>query len=334
MLAEKLNLTWPFAVWGKTRVLLAVSGGADSVAMLRAMVGIWEQRGSGIPLIDVAHFNHGWRGEQSDEDEVFVRELCRTLGVRALCGRAAKVRTAKTEENARLARYEFLTRTAYECGARYVVTAHTANDRVETLLHNLFRGTGLAGAASPLLTRNLDKDLVLARPLIGCSRELVVDYLASLGQAYRTDASNHDLTYRRNFIRHAVLPFLREQYGEHLDSRLLSFSELAEESVELVRDLANDYLCNANAAINGSGVQAAGEQILLPDRNQLPAPWIVVREALVQLWENRGWPLGQMSRVHWEMLRGVFDGEVNYWNLPGELKVKSEAGFVRIGPSR
>ncbi len=330
LLIEQLKTTWPVSSWGGTRVLLAVSGGADSVALLRAMLELSSQQTCSRPLIDVAHFNHGWRGAESDGDEAFVRELCQGLGVRAIVGHMPIEAVQKTEENARRARYDFLTRKAYDCGARYVVTAHTASDRVETLLHNLFRGTGLAGAAAPQLTRDLDKDLVLVRPLISCSRELVINYLSALGQTFREDTSNLDLTYRRNYIRHALLPQLRKQYGAQLDAHLLSFSELAEESVESLRKLSSDYLCEASEVLESSATQIAKEQIQLPTLNRFGAPWPVVREALMHLWEERGWPLGDMSRVHWEMLRSVFSGEVDHWNLPGRLVAKVVQNCVEI----
>ncbi|MCA9134724.1 MAG: tRNA lysidine(34) synthetase TilS, partial [Planctomycetales bacterium] len=219
----ELAAAWPVYRWGRTRQLVAVSGGADSVALLRALLRLAPDPS----LIDAAHFNHGWRGDESDGDEYFVRELCQLLGVRLFVERASEtlseaVAHGRSEAEARNLRYDFLARTAYRSGARYVLTAHTASDRVETLLHNLFRGSGLGGVATLGLVRPLDQQLVLARPLISCSREQVLDHLSQLGQPCRQDASNDNLAFRRNYIRHQLLPLLREQYGPQLDARLLS----------------------------------------------------------------------------------------------------------------
>jgi tRNA(Ile)-lysidine synthase len=207
MLANELIKAWPVGRWEHRKLLVGVSGGADSVALLCAL---FELARPGHVV--AAHFNHGWRGDESDADQKFVEQLCQQLGVPCTTASAPApqyasplalsqnddsscVETAmhakgikfdekpvfsagKSEEAARALRYDFLIRAAYECGASYVVTGHTADDRTETLLHNLFRGSGLAGAASLRQFRKLDEDLVLVRPLIARTREDVLQYLA------------------------------------------------------------------------------------------------------------------------------------------------------------
>ncbi len=249
-LEQSLLDAWPKLSWAQTRLLVAVSGGADSVALLRAMLNLTDQP----QFIHVAHFNHQWRGEESDGDEQFVRDLCSRLDVHLTCRRASEAsndiagdrssqgKSVRSEQVARELRYAFLTRTAYSIGARYVVTAHSASDRVETMLHNLCRGTGLAGVAVPTLFRDLDEELVLARPLLHVTRTQVLQYLEAIDQSYRCDSSNSDETLKRNFIRHRVLPLLREIYGEHVDDHLLNYSHLAEEAAEALRFYALQWL--------------------------------------------------------------------------------------------
>ncbi|MCA9182764.1 MAG: tRNA lysidine(34) synthetase TilS, partial [Planctomycetales bacterium] len=307
--------------------------------------------------IQAAHFNHGWRGSESDADEAFVAELCQRLNVplevgrnehRAVTALAAQTRSpttntihAKTEENARNLRYNFLTQTAYQCGARYVLTAHTADDRVETLLHNLFRGTGLSGVVGPALTRSLGPELVLVRPLLGCWREQVEAYLGELGQAFRVDSSNVDVKFQRNYLRQALLPELRERFGMQLDERLLAFSELAEESVVALRELSADYLRRIEwmrdelaASPGRTGLEVSSE-LWLPTLEKLPRPWPVVHRGLVCVWQERGWPLQAMSREHWDRLRELLSGQHGQWhaNLPGGLVARRVGQWVVVNQS-
>ncbi len=167
---------WPRQSWAERRLLLAISGGADSVALTRAMMRV-----SHHPhLVEIAHYNHGWRGMESEQDEEFVRKLGEEVGARVHVARASDSgsRTAlRSEEAARAARYQYLTSVAYSIGARHVLTAHTASDRVETMLHNLFRGTGIPGVRGVKLTRNLDDELLLVRPLLHVTRSEIEAYL-------------------------------------------------------------------------------------------------------------------------------------------------------------
>lgn len=335
-LEQSIAHAWPIESWAETRLLLAVSGGADSVAMLRAFLRIAEDRS----LIDVAHFNHGWRGEESDDDERFVVALCAEHQVRLNVTRADEVKgepIPKTEEAARNARYEFLSAVAGSVGARYVVTAHTQSDRVETVLHNIFRGTGLAGVRSLESFRHLGEELVLARPMLGNSRDEVIAYLDALGQDYREDSSNADEAYRRNFLRQTVLPTIRSQYPS-ADEKIVAFSEIVSEFESMLSNLAADYLTRAEAQAREANQLGRLQQLdrnmfAFPHRSELDCHWPVVRQALVFVWLDRGWPIGKMSRRHWLQMQEAFDFSASHaakspgWrvecNLPGDLQLKS-----------
>ncbi len=145
-LEHKLAQAWPSDRWRDVGVLVAVSGGPDSVALLRALRRIAP---AGRGSLRVAHFNHRWRGAEADQDQRFVVTLCESLGLACEVGAADPARQGMApdglEAAARDARYRFLVETAQRTGARYVVTGHTADDQAETILHHIVRGTGLLG---------------------------------------------------------------------------------------------------------------------------------------------------------------------------------------------
>jgi tRNA(Ile)-lysidine synthase len=328
-LEQLLLNTWPAQSWSQTRLLLAVSGGADSVALLRAIVNLADRR----ELIHVAHFNHQWRGSESDCDERFVRELCSQLSLSLSADRASELNeivTQRTEQAARDARYAFLTKTAYTVGARYVVTAHTASDRVETMLHNLCRGTGMTGVTTPTRFRNLDQDLVLARPLLSTTRSQIVDYLTTLGQEYRNDSSNLNTAYKRNFIRHKLLPLMQSEYGDQVESHLLDFSQIAEEAASALRFYAQRWLDDSRSK------ECAESELVFSSAALRRTPWPVVQLALESCWKQKQWPLQPMTRTHWLQIRdlALADESLKTWqvkmNLPGSLRISTMAGWLRI----
>ncbi|WP_343252258.1 tRNA lysidine(34) synthetase TilS [Ligaoa zhengdingensis] len=188
-------------------VLVGVSGGADSVALLHFLQRSGEQFGC---TVVAAHVNHGLRGEESDRDERFVRALCERLGVELAVthlqnlAAGAKESGQCLEEAARDARYRFLEEEARKRGAQ-IATAHTMDDSIETTLFHLARGTGLRGLRGIPPVRGK-----IVRPLITCTRREIEAYCAENGLDYVTDSSNLSDSYARNRIRHTVLPPLRE----------------------------------------------------------------------------------------------------------------------------
>ena len=188
------------------RVFVALSGGADSVALLHVLL---ELRGELGVSVRALHLNHKLRGEESERDERYVRALCEELGVPLRVGsaqvaRAAKERGLSVEECARKARYAFFSRCAG--GERdKVATAHTASDNAETVLLNLARGTSLRGLCGIPPVR-----AGIIRPLLDCTRREVEQYCAVRRLRYVTDSSNLSDDYTRNRLRHQVMPVLRE----------------------------------------------------------------------------------------------------------------------------
>lgn len=308
------------------------------MALLHALLRISRRAEPSNPLIEVAHYNHGWRGAASDRDEAFVAETCQRLQLRFHAGHMPTVANdafSKSEEIARQARYDFLISTAYACGARYVVTGHTADDRVETVLLNLFRGTGLSGVAGPSLFRQLDRELVLVRPLVGCWRQQITDYLTAIGETHIHDASNDDTQYRRNYIRRELLPKIRQEFGEPVDQRLFSFSELAEEAITALRDWSGEYLRLVEALRRDAGLVGDPESVWVPSRALLDYPWAVVREGLRALWQQHGWKQQGMTREKWQAIRELIQVPVaeeghTTLNLPGGVNATREGGWIKF----
>lgn len=326
-LEAKLATAWPPSEWGDVTVLLAVSGGCDSVALLRAMTAI---RPVGLPgRICVAHLNHQLRPE-AEEDERFVVDLCRQLGMVCEVGRIAVDRLAAesgdgVEAAARTARYEFLERTAGRLGARFVVTAHTADDQAETILHRIVRGTGLRGLAGMARTRPLGH-ATLIRPLLNVRRAELEAYLRVLGQPCRHDSSNADLRFARNRLRHDVMPQLREHFNAGVSDALLRLGDLAGEAQAVLNDLSSE-LCERCVTIE-SPAAAWIDLASLAGR-----PRYLVRELLMLVWRHQAWPMQAMSRRKWDELSdlAIAPSAPLRRDLPDGITVEVIDGQMRLG---
>ena len=215
------------------RFLLCVSGGPDSMAMLHMMA-------TEFPMEDfgVAHLNHGLRKEAERESDM-VRSFCAQEGIpfyrkQADVSRYAAQNKIGIEEAGRKLRYEFFRSLGYE----YIMTAHHKNDQAETVLGNLIRGCGLHGARGML---PLEGDLL--RPLLDVSKETLETYCRDYGIPFVEDASNHELCYRRNVIRHRILPSLAEINPEVVDA-LCRFAQSGGEEDALIESMAENAFRN------------------------------------------------------------------------------------------
>jgi tRNA(Ile)-lysidine synthase len=226
---------------GDATIVLAVSGGPDSMAMLRALDAFNRRRGLGWRL-HVAHFNHGLRGDASDEDARFVAEQARALDLTYTIGRrqATGDRPQAAEEKSRRARYRFLARVADEVGASVVAVAHTADDQAETVLHQIVRGSGLRGvggmqACRPITPRSRVR---LVRPMLGVRRTDVLAYLRATKTPFREDATNHLTDRTRNRIRHRVLPMLAAELNPRVVASLLRLARQSQWTADFLETTA------------------------------------------------------------------------------------------------
>lgn len=253
---------------GEGPVLLGVSGGIDSMALLHCLHAL------GYHLI-CAHFNHRLRPESGkDRDAAFA--AARLLGVEFVEGEAdvrayGKERRLGLEEAARKLRYRFLFGEASRMEARAVVTAHTADDRVETLLMNLMRGTGLRGLRGMVPSTALPEfhpSIPAERPLLGVWREQIESYQVETGFDYVEDESNRDPAYFRNRVRHEILPFLG-RFQPKLKSRLLRTAvsgaldeALLEQAAQAASDAALRERSDRWVGLEAAGVSGQPDAIL------------------------------------------------------------------------
>jgi tRNA(Ile)-lysidine synthase len=188
------------------RVLLAVSGGADSMALLHATSRIAPIAGLALA---VAHLDHGLRGAESAGDAEFVRAAASDLGIPAVVAarRVVRRRGESLETAARRVRYAFLAKAAADFACARIATGHTANDQAETVLLRILRGAGPAGLSAVRARRGVaGAGFEIIRPLLECSRAEVLAYLGEIGASYRADSSNASLEPLRNRVRHEILP--------------------------------------------------------------------------------------------------------------------------------
>ena len=213
------------------RVAVAVSGGADSVALLRLLLELRAELGI---VLAVAHFNHALRGAVSDADEAFVAHLAGEHELQFFAAHGAVRDHAFTsklsvEAAGRELRYEWLTQLAIEQRFSCVATAHTLDDQAETVVLKFLRGAGTRGLAGiyPELFRGREKQVRFVRPLLGVTRDEVEGYLSSTGQDWREDESNLDHRFARNRVRHELLPLLEREYNPNVRQVLSDTAELS-----------------------------------------------------------------------------------------------------------
>ncbi len=191
-------------------LVVAVSGGADSMSLLLAISDLLKRKKLAQRVI-VAHFNHKLRGRESDSDEAFVRKCARDLGMEFAAGMRTTKLKGNLEQNARNERYKFLSKIAHESGASTVLAAHTKNDQAETFLMNLIRGSGADGLGGMTPIRKLDERVLLVRPLLSwATRTDTETYASERDLKYRTDRMNDDKAFTRVRIRKVILPMLAE----------------------------------------------------------------------------------------------------------------------------
>lgn len=214
LLTEWRKLDLPFE---DQTLVVAISGGADSVALALALNDL-RKRKKLNPRFVLAHFNHDLRGAESERDAEFVRNFAQKFHFELALGKGKIPTEGNLEQNARLARYEFLRDTAENLRACGILTAHTVNDQAETFLLNLIRGSGVAGlsgmsAKRSHLTKGKGQNLEtwLIRPLLNWAKREDTEHFCRENEiAFRRDAMNDDLSFRRVRVRKILLPLLKE----------------------------------------------------------------------------------------------------------------------------
>ena len=262
-------------------ILAAVSGGADSMCLLDLLLSLSPETGW---KISAAHFNHGLRGAEADRDEDFVRDYCSGTGIPFFAGRGdvneyASLHRLGREEAARVLRYRYLDKARKQAGAKYIATAHSADDNAETILMNLVRGTGTAGLRGIPVCRE-----PLIRPLLFADRAEIEAYDRARGLPWITDSSNGDDVYTRNRLRHHVIPLLK-QLNPRFTEACRRTAQIAAADEDALNALA-DSVCSGLGSPERIPSDLLGE---LPDAvaarvlrkmNGSPLPFLQVRRIL------------------------------------------------------
>ena len=242
------------------RLGVGVSGGADSVALLRLLHGLQDELGIRLAVL---HFQHGLRGEESAGDEAFTAELAGRLGLEFFreeedVAAWAKSHRLNLEEAGRQLRTGFFERMVQEARVTRVATAHTADDQAETVLAHLVRGTGLAGLAGiyPAAGR-------VVRPLLEVRRAELRAWLTAIGQAWREDSTNVDTARLRARLRRDLLPLLEREFQPNIVGQLCRLAELAREEERFGTALAEARF-RALARREGSQVVLRAADLLAP----------------------------------------------------------------------
>jgi tRNA(Ile)-lysidine synthase len=325
------------------KVLVAVSGGPDSVALLQAM---HELAGKFQITLLAGHLNHRLRGEESDGDAEFVRQFCHeraiTCVIDCVSDSDLQPKQSHLESQARLIRYQWLEKIASQEKCRWIMTGHTMNDQAETVLHHLLRGTGWRGmrgiapsrrlsllesagdqVISAELPLKLRHSLVLLRPLLTTTRVEVLEFLEQRQIRARTDSSNDDPRFMRNRLRHQIMPVLDLLVNRQAVRHLAQLSERARRIYPLIRRSAQLLLKKATLPV-ADGVFVLDQRVLSQAKGD------TLQEALLQLWQRNGWPSGQMNAARWHEVMDVCRLQRPRVDLPGGIVVRHKLHVIQF----
>ena len=342
-LLEAISTHWPMERWRDYGVLVAVSGGADSVALLRALVHC-KRKISGTGSLVVGHVDHRVR-ENSDEDAAWVMRLAETgrlecvirrLGYPPETGaidendRRAECRAASTpvvqprtdEASLRAERYRELLDIAREKGLRYIATAHHQDDQLETVLFRILRGTGLTGLQGIPRQRVVD-DVTIVRPLLSVRRAVILDALKELNQPFRNDLTNASNRYTRNFLRNELIPLIESRFPDW-DSSLGRLAHQAEAWTCAVTDQMRK-LRHAAVARTADGWKLDIDSLKTVNAFEL--------QFLLQLlWDETGWPRSDMGQDQWHRLLAAIRDEPPpaAFMLPGAVRVTRNDAWLEL----
>jgi tRNA(Ile)-lysidine synthase len=306
----------------ETRVLVAISGGPDSVALAHLLLALQET--GDLLVAGFAHFNHQLRGADADADEAFCRTLAAALGVPIEVGRddvaaAASATGRSTEDMARELRYTFLEEAADRRGANAIAIGHSLDDQAETFLLRLIRGAGTRGLGSIRPRAGL-----VIRPLLEVPRADLRQYLAAHSLPFRTDATNADVSIPRNRVRHELIPYLEREFSPGISRVLAREAALAREDEDRLHHEAIDLARSIVLTITGE--QTELDALALRALPQALAAR-VAHQALTRQAGDRF-----IGFDHVDRLLQLADGDAV--DLPGQRAVRRGGRIVLGRPAR
>ncbi len=299
----------------RKKLIVAVSGGADSVALLHLLLE------AGYSSLIVAHFNHRLRGKASVADATFVRKLADQLNLPSEVGsdnvrKLALDRKSSLETTAREARYEFLASVARKHRTRSLFLAHHADDQVETCLFNFLRGSGIAGLSGmkPLSVRSIGEiKIELQRPLMGITKNELLDYLRVRKIRFREDLTNAIADASRNKLRLKVLPLIEELFGSAFKATIVRSARIFFDEEELLSSISLPIAKNETLSVK-----------LMRDLNS------ALRRRVLHAWlKNRG--IDEPGFAEVERVASLLQpGAAAKVNLPGSRHARRRAGILFI----
>lgn len=313
---ETVRRVFPPERWGEHPLVLGISGGPDSVALLRLLLELRSLLDHCPPLI-LAHCNYCLRGQESDLDEQFVRELGQQFGLECLVWRGEQLEKtggSGWEAYLRDIRYEFFKQVSRDFGARYLALGHTADDQAETVTMRLLRGSSLAGLRGIPVQRPLTSETTLIRPLLTLRRQSLREYLHRIDQPFRVDSSNLSDQFFRNRIRNQLLPLLTSACGTDFSERMLSLAGEAAEVEAMLDEGSSRLLAHFDSSLP--------DCLRIATTPLASCPTALVRHALVKAWRERGWSERDLTSRHWHALAELL------------LRPVPETGSVNLPESR
>ncbi len=321
-------------------ILLGVSGGPDSVALLSLLFDANRVKPLYSDII-IAHLNHSIRGKEADEDEQFVNSLANEFGLSIVTekrdiGEIAHERKISLEEAAREERYKFFESVAIRMDANIIAVGHNADDNAETILHRIIRGTGIVGISGIRLKRKLARNstIDLVRPLLFSWRKDIIAYLKEKNLSYRVDSTNVERDKFRNKIRVELIPHLEKNYNPKIKKSLVKLGEAAAQN--------NDFLgAKANALFEEILLKAGKtdeyfSEIILDIHKLRNVPQIlqqiIIKEAIVRL----NIPLKKISYKNYKNILNILNYQKMSLNnvVKDYLNIKVEDNELHLSKNK
>lgn len=303
-------------------VMVAVSGGPDSIFLTHALVQL--KRKFGIKDLSVCNLDHGLRGKESKDDSLFVKKLAAELGLKFMHKKVhlnkAVSKGLSTEEFAREIRYKFFREAARKIGANVIVTGHTLDDQAETILMRLIKGASLKGLVGISPVRE-DGRFKIIRPLIELGKSEIVQYLDSSGISYRIDATNIEPIYFRNIVRREIIPFL-EKYNPRLKRVLFNLAEHLREDFE--------FIAEEKTRVQRDIVRRHGPVVEIRLKDVVIQPRAIQKEILRDSLEEAGGEVKKLSFRHWKEVEALikYGRKGNSVDLPGSVRASRTASHL------
>ena len=321
---NKYNLIKP-----NDSIIIGVSGGPDSVALLKILYSINLAKNLHLRLF-VAHINHQLRGKSSEKDAQFVQNLSKDLSLPFLLKSVnvqeiANQTKRSIEETARIERYKYFGELSQRHNVAIVALGHTADDNAETVIHRIIRGTGLMGLGGIPINRPLvaGSSIQVVRPLLFTWRREIIEYLRKKQINYRTDESNYETTYLRNKIRLELIPLLEKQYNPNIKNSIVQLCQILNAN--------NEYLSlEAERILKDSTIESSEDSYTINTHFLTKQPKILQQLVFQEILNVMQISLKEIKYEHYTK---IFDeitkrGKGRHFQLPGKLYLWHEHGML------